>query len=183
MPVLTQQMEVTMYAAVFVLPNPPWLDFDYGWLQWNVACFDDNDAHCFWETHQQGVFFLDVRCIHVSWGWKVTSVQMVPWNQKCHGCLTPSGLQWHWWYVKSYQSHLQACLPTFHRTWYASNPTNLCHYKDTIPSVILVALLHCDVHKKIKENDSVVLLRAVFLKCLVSFLLILYCIVFSTIYF
>ena len=31
--------------------------------------------------------------------------------------------------------------------------------KDTIPSVILVALLHFDVYKKIKENDGVLLLN------------------------
>ena len=66
-------------------PNPPMAGF---WLlgdcNGSVVCFDDNDAHGFWETHQQSVlfFFLDVRCIHVSWGWKVTSVQMIPWNQK-----------------------------------------------------------------------------------------------------
>ena len=88
MPASPQQMEVTMCAAVFVLPNPTPPPMARFWLlggcNGNVACFDDNDAHGFWETHQQSVlfFFLDVRCIHVSWGWKVTSVQMIPWNQK-----------------------------------------------------------------------------------------------------
>ena len=45
-------------------------------------------------------------------------------------------------YIWSCQSHLQACLPTLHCTWYASNPTILlCHYTAAIPSVNLVALL------------------------------------------
>ena len=79
--------------------------------------------------------------------------QVYKWSHEIKsGCLTPSGLQW--WYVKSYQSHPQACLPTFHCTWYASNPTNLCHYKDTMPSVILVALLHCDMPKKQAHREG-----------------------------
>ena len=76
-------------------------------------------------------------------------------NEIKSGCLTPSGLQWHWWCVKSRQNHLQACLPTLHRTWYVSNPTILlCHYKDTMPSVILVVLLHCDVPNSVLLLDT-----------------------------
>ena len=104
------------------------------------------------------------------------------------GCLTPSGLQWHWWHVKCCQNHmhvkccqnhLQACLPTFHCTWYVINPTILlCHYKDTMPSVILVVLLHCDVPEK-NDTWTLVSIMRVVLLCLFS---MVYSIVSSTIY-
>ena len=85
-------------------------------------------------------------CIRVSWRWKATNyiVQMIAWNQKW----VPHSFWSLVTLVKCGQNHAQACLPTLHSTRYFSRTTILLSH--TMPSVILVVLLHCDVPKRIE---------------------------------
>ena len=60
MPALTQQMEVTMCVAVFVLPNPPWLDFEIRVVALEVLPTLMITMHIVSEKHINWVYFF--RC-------------------------------------------------------------------------------------------------------------------------